>query len=376
MKPQAQINILVVIDKLTLEGKTPSCIALNLRDGYPFFRELACNLTVCNLSGRDPGSELLRRSGLPVITTGGSLSHSPANLPALIGAARRTGAALIHCHGYAAANFGRLAGRRLRLPVVVHEHAVLRVRPHQYLVDLWLRQLTTRGVAISRAVAEFMVRGRGVPPERIVVIANGIELDRFVAVAGRPREQLRAGFGWPGQGPVIGSAARFRSEKGLDLLLAAVAELMPRHPGLLCVMAGEGPDRDALAAKAGQLGLEKRILFPGFIDDMPAFMRALTLLAIPSRQEGLSFAAMEAMAAGTPVVASRVGGLPEIVEDGVNGVLVRPGDSRDFASALDRLLTDPERRHALAGRASSTVGRFSIARYAETVASLYRELLF
>ncbi len=368
------MNILWAVDKLTLDGRSPTCIAMNLRDAYRGFAERGVRITVCDLRDRDPGAELLRAAGLPVIETGVP-SASPRTLPALLRAARAGRADLIHAHGYSAANYGRIAGRLLKIPVVVHEHAILRVRPHQYLFDRLTRRWTTRGVAISRAVARFMVRGRSVPPDRIEIIPNGIDLSRFREAARLTRAEARAAFGWPAEVPIVGSAARFRREKGLEALFEAARRLAPRFPGLLCVMAGDGDDREGLLERAAAEGLEDRVLFPGFVEDIPRFMRALDLLVIPSLQEGLSYSAMEAMAASTPVVASRAGGLPELIEDGVTGALCTPGDPGALAEAIAGLLENRARRKELSGNASRAVEVYGLDHYVERMSALYRKLV-
>lgn len=366
------MRVLVLTDKLTLDGRSPSCIALNLRDAAPLFLARDCKLGVCNLRRADPGAALLREAGLEVVDAG-RFSVSPGNLAVIARAAR--GMDLLHAHGYAAANYGRLVAWRLRKPIVVHEHAILSVRPHQYLFDRMARGLTTRGVAISRAVADFMVAGRSVPPDRIRVIPNGIDLSRFHEVSRLSRGECRARYGWPKEGALIGSAARFRREKGLQVLYEACMLLRSRFPDLRCVLAGDGPERDAMHRRTLQDGMEHKILFPGFVEDIPSFMRALTVLVVPSLQEGLSFSAMEAMAAGTPVTASRTGGLPELIEDGVTGLLVPPGDPGTLADALGRLLSDTSLRKKLAGNAGRTVRAYNLETYVDRMVALYRQVL-
>lgn len=368
------MKVLWVIDKLTVDGRSPSCIALNLRDARPLFENRGCMITVCNLRGDDPGADLLRAAGTAVVETGAA-SASPKTFFALLRAARQAGAELIHAHGYASANYGRMAARYLRLPVVIHEHAILRVRPHQYLFDRLARRWTTRGVAISRAVADFMVHGRCVPPDRIEVIPNGIDLSRFQDAGRESRESARERFGWPADAFIIGSAARFRREKGLETLFDAALRLQSLFPELLCVMAGDGEGRAELQRRAATEGLDNRILFPGFVEDMPRFMRALSLLVIPSLQEGLCYSAMEAMAAGTPVIASRTGGLTELIDDGAAGILVPPGDAKALSGGIERLLRDGALRQALARKAARAAMSYDLDKYVDRITGLYRRLI-
>ncbi len=368
-----RISILVVIDKLSVDGLTPGCIAMNLRDTYKLFKSRGVAMTVCDLRGKNPGADLLQAAGIPVVCLGLS-PFSPRVLPAFIRVARDCGARVLHAHGYAAANFGRLAGLLLRLPVVVHEHAVLRVRPYQYAADMALRLLTSKGVAISGAVADFMVKGRCVPRSRIEVVYNGIDIDRFQRAGALAPEACRRHFGWRTDWQLIGSAARFRREKGLHVLLEAAEHMIAKNPQVRFVLAGEGSQRAELERLAERRGLRQHVFFPGFIEDIPRFMRALDVLAIPSLSEGFCFAALEAMAVGTPVAASRVGGLPELVTDGVNGLLCPPGDARRLAATLAGLLRDAGLRRSLCEEGRSTSQKYSIAAYVDRLNAMYRSL--
>jgi glycosyltransferase involved in cell wall biosynthesis len=368
------MNILVAIDKLSVDGRTPSCIALNLRDSAPLFASQDCHITVCNLRGADPGADLLVKAGVPVTRTH-CASASPRTLPRLLSAARQVRADLIHAHGYAAANYGRIAARRLGIPAVVHEHAILRVRPHQRLFDQLLSTWTARGIAISKAVADFMMRGRCIPESRIAIIPNGIDLARFRAVRTEEPSACRERFGWPTNALIAGSAARFRREKGLHVLVESAIRLTQERADLFFVLAGDGPDRAGLMRTVEQHGLTERIRFPGFLDDIPAYMRSMDLLVIPSLQEGLCFAAMEAMAAGTPLIASRTGGLPEIIEHEQNGLLVPPGDPTGLTAAMQRLLSDSELRRHLAENGKRRAESFAVETYVERIADLYRQLI-
>ena len=204
-------------------------------------------------------------------------------------------------------------------------------------------------VAISDAVAA-TVRAVGTDPARIHVIHDGVEPTRFDAWRGR-RAEARTAAGLPATHLVIVTAARLDPAKGQATLLAAFARLRRVHPDAFLVLAGEGPERAALEALVAQLGLDGHVELSGR-RDVPLLLGAADLACVPSRKEGLSVFALEAQAAGIPVVASRVGGLPEAVADGETGLLVPPGDVDALAHALTALAADPDRRAALgvAGR--------------------------
>lgn len=367
------MKILVVIDKLSMDGITPSCIAMHLRDSYELFRRRNCQPEICNIRGDDPGSRLLEAAGIQVHKLGLS-PLSPLICRRLAGIIDNCGSELVHAHGYSAANFGRLAAAMRKIPAVVHEHAILPVRPHQFLADALLRGLTTCAVGVSGAVADFLVRGRCVPRSRVRVVHNGIDLVRFRQVEAS-MNAARARFDLPPDVPLAGCAARFRKEKGQHVLLDALPLLHESIPDCHLVLAGDGPDRQLLEQRAAELKVAGKVRFAGFIDDIPLFLRALSVLVIPSLSEGFSFAAAEAMAAGCPVVASRVGGLPEVVEDGVTGLLVPPGDAPALAAAAGKLLTDESLREKLTERAGQDVARFSLETYVDKMTALFGELV-
>jgi glycosyltransferase involved in cell wall biosynthesis len=239
--------------------------------------------------------------------------------------------------------------------------------------DPWHRWLYGRAVdavvAVSEAVAA-CVRALGVPAERVHVIHDGVDLACF-APGRLDRAAAREALDLPADALVVASAARLDPRKGQDTLLRAFASLAVSRPAAHLVLAGEGPERARLEALARELGVAERARLPGALDTAE-LLAAADVACVPSLREGLSVFALEAQAAGRPVVASRVGGLPEAVADGVSGLLVEPADAAALATALGALLDDAARRDDL-GRAGRTRAEreFGAARMAERTAALY-----
>jgi glycosyltransferase involved in cell wall biosynthesis len=236
----------------------------------------------------------------------------------------------------------------------------------------YVRYLYNRAVdvviAISEGVRAALVRA-GVRAERIRVVASAVDPRRVVAAAGA-RAALRAAWGLaPDQVAVLVPGALER-RKGHAVLLAAAALLLPAAPPLRYVFCGTGGEEAALRRAAA--ALDAAVTFAGFRDDIGACLAAADVVALPSLREGLGVAALEAMAAGLPVVASRVGGLAEAVVHGETGLLVPPADPGALAAALRRLLGDPALRTRLgeAGRAR-VEARFTSARMAEGTLACY-----
>lgn len=239
------------------------------------------------------------------------------------------------------------------------------------------RWLYARGVdaavVISEGVRAQLLRVR-VPEERIHLIYEGIDPDHFGSLQdGRAAARQRLGL--PADAVVVVCAASLTWRKGQVHLLRAFAQLAGRFPEARLVLAGDGPEREALEAARTELGMEDAVLLPGRIAAEDCLAVA-DVAAMPSLLEGLSVACLEAMATGLPVVASRVGGLPESVADGVTGLLTQPGDEAALAEALARFLADAELRHDM-GAAGKVRARekFSASEMAEKTEKLYVELV-
>jgi glycosyltransferase involved in cell wall biosynthesis len=185
-------------------------------------------------------------------------------------------------------------------------------------------------VAISRKIMDLLVEG-GVDRRKIVLIPSGVDLNRF-----RPASESGVG-----RDPLtVGTVAALEKRKGHRFLLLAAAELKERNAPMRFVFSGDGPERGPLEKLVIELGLQEEVTFLGFVGDIPRFLETIDLFVLPSLYEGLGVSVLEAMASGKPVVASRVGGLPDLVEDGVTGLLVPPSDSRGLAEGLLRLASD------------------------------------
>jgi glycosyltransferase involved in cell wall biosynthesis len=225
-----------------------------------------------------------------------------------------------------------------------------------------------RYIAVSRDVADELVERFGWPTAKVQVGYNAVEIKRFGAPAPAGLRELIGG----GERPLVLTPARLDEQKGHPVLLRAAAEL----PGVDFVFAGDGPERAALEALAGELGIAERVHFLGYRDDIPRLLAACDVFALPSLYEGSSLAVLEAMAAERPVVSSAIGGTDELIDDGVDGLLVRPGDTAGLASALRRLLNDAELRKTFAQRARARVERdFTPTAMTRRVEAIYEELL-
>lgn len=310
----------------------------------------------------------LERLGIPVHRLEGGRS-----LPRLARAfgrrVRRLRPDVVHTHLVDADLIGILAARALgvrRCCASIHSFSFFAVRRHRWRYRWLLSPLVGRFLAVSHALADYLVRECGLPASRVQVVTNGIDTARFAPAAG-PAPRCAPG-------PTVGVLTRLDARKGLRYLLQAMAQLRSDLPDARLLIGGEGVDRSALEREAYSLGLMGCVEFAGAVSDSAQFYRRLDLFVLPSLDEAFGLVVLEAMAAGLPVVGTRVGGIPEILEDGAQGRLVAPADSRALASAICELCQDPIRRSQMAEQAHQQALRFDIGRTAGALQAVYEEL--
>jgi glycosyltransferase involved in cell wall biosynthesis len=293
----------------------------------------------------------------------------------LAGFLRRRRIDILHTHLFDPSVVGLVAGRLAGTParVVTRHHSDYHTRinrPVHVGLDRLCTRLSHRVIAVSQHTADHLVHTENAPPEKVRVVHNGIDFDRVrVSPSGEDRIRTELGLG---RRPVVLMAARLHPEKGYEHLIRAVPAVAARVPGVTVLVAGTGPLEARYRALAAERGCGDAILFLGFRRDLPDLMAASNVLVLPSMAEAFGLVAAEALYLGVPVVASRVGGIPEIVDDGLDGLLVPPGDEDALASALVQVLTDPQlhRRLAGAGREKIT-SRFSFETMVREYETIY-----
>jgi glycosyltransferase involved in cell wall biosynthesis len=267
-----------------------------------------------------------------------------------------------------------LASRWTGIPkrlLTVHNAILLRAAP-QRLFETRVLMSLDRIVAVSTAVKSDLVQKKKAAPEKVVVIANGVDAAEFDSP--ESAADIRAELGIDTDALVVCAVARLHLLKGIDLLLRAVAELKPRWPSLRTVIVGAGAEEESLRRLAAKECLDDVVHFTGYRADARRLMRAADLIVVPSRREGLPLAVIEAMAARKPVVAANVGGIPEAVVDGATGLLFSPENVAALGESIERLLGDANLRAALGDAARARVEReFSEAAMVAKTAALYEE---
>jgi len=300
---------------------------------------------------------------------------------------RRERPQILHTHTAKAGTVGRVAalltGSR-RPPIVVHTfHGhVLRgyfgpVRSLFFrLLERWLASRTTALVAVSPQVRDDLVSLGIAPRERFAVIRLGIELVERVAAEQNGRAESRRYLGIPDERFAIGWIGRMTPVKRTDDVLVAFKRLRDGGVDATLCMVGDGPDRAGLEQRAYELGIVRDTLFLGYQEDVAPFYAAFDALVLPSSNEGTPVSVIEALGAGRPVVATRVGGVPDIVRDGEDGFLVEPGATDELADRLARLARDPALRERMGKQGRERVlPRYAVDRLVGDMDQLYRSLL-
>lgn len=316
----------------------------------------------------------------------GQASLTPGDLVALAkltALTRRLRPHVVHTHTAKAGFLGRLAARAAGVPVVLHTYhghvlsgyySQAKTRALQ-LMERGLSRLSDQLIAVSNRVRDDLVQFGVAPAERFRVVSLGLDLAPLFDVSAQ-RGVLRRELGLSTDAPLVGIVGRLFPIKNHALFLDAAARLLTEQPEARFVIVGDGALRDELEARAERPDLAGRVHFTGWRHDLATIYADLDVLAVSSRNEGTPVSAIEAMAAGCAVVATRVGGLPDLIADGRTGTLVPGDDPIALSAAIARTLSDPVGSRAVRAAARADVEhRFMATRLVEEMKALYLHLL-
>jgi glycosyltransferase involved in cell wall biosynthesis len=369
------VAVLHVCDKFGVAGSSIHGVSRLFSWWFPRYDAGRFRVSLCGLKGPEPASQLLEAQGIAVHHLGRG-RFDPRVVGDLVALGRRLGARILHVHGYAAADFGRIAARWLGARLVLHEHfADPRMPAYQALADRALATLTHRAIAVSGSTREFLVRERHVPEDRVRLIWNGAPLDEFAPVEAARARAVRAELGIPADAVVVGAVGRLSEQKGHRYLLDAAATVVSRRPQARILLAGDGDLEKPLREQARNLGISDRVVFAGHRADVPGVLGAIDVLCISSTYEGTPLALFEAMASGKAIVSTAVDGCREILEEGVTGLLVPPSEPAPLAAALLRVLDESPLRDALGRAARAASARYDIRECVSKMEALYDEVL-
>jgi glycosyltransferase involved in cell wall biosynthesis len=321
----------------------------------------------------------VRQRGFPARSLMNDFPRVRATLHELTSFLRATACEVLLCHGYKAHLLGRLAARRVGIPAVAVSRGwtgeTRKVKLYEWLDRRHLR-LMDHVVCVSDGQAEKVRRWCRVPATRLSVIRNSARLAAFEKSNPAARDQLRAFFpSASGVSRFVVAAGRLSPEKGFSVLIDAAATIAREHPDAGVILFGEGALRETLEAQIAKRGLTHRVVLPGFRQNLDSLISAADVVVLPSFTEGLPNIALEASAAGVPLVATAVGGTPEVVAAGETGFLVPPGHAEPIAARVGELLRDSTLRARMgaAGRARMRE-LFTFEAQAQAYLRLFRSL--
>lgn len=332
---------------------------------------------VCSITGIAPRQEELEALGVETFVLGKRAHSTVSGVSSMIrlaGLFRRQGVAVLHTHGFAGNVWSRLAGILARVPVLVHtDHNVEVKRRRVLLLERFLLASTDMVTGISEDATRNFLRNTGASHEKVRTIRNGFDFARIEKAADLPLPSdlpLR-----PGRKTVV-LIGRLVEIKGHRYLLEAAAQIVSQRDDVQFLLVGDGPLRGFLEQFVHDRGLQEHVLFAGIRKDVPVLLRHAEVFVLASLTEGLPITLLEAMASEVPVVVTGVGGIPEVVEDNVTGLVVPPADVTALRQAILNTLEQPDE-----ARRRSRVGlqrlrdEFAIVQMVDAYQDLYRGLL-
>ncbi len=290
---------------------------------------------------------------------------------------------IVHTHSSKAGLLGRLAAKFAGIPIIVHT-------PHGHvffgyfgpiktrifiILEKLASRITDKIIALTNREKEDHINLGIANENKFVVIHSGVELKKFKEVPYNEKQNFKKELGIPENALIIGSAGRLEPVKGPEFLIEAACHILPEYPDTFFVFAGDGELKRDLEKKALEIGIEKNIVFLGWRDDIAEIISVYDIFVLPSLNEGMGRVLVEAMALEKPIVASNIGGIPDLVSHGKNGFLVPPKDPRELANYIQILIEDEEKRAEMGKAGKEMVENFSKEKMVEKIAELYKELI-
>jgi glycosyltransferase involved in cell wall biosynthesis len=373
-------HIIFLIDSLGLGGAER--LLVTYLQHFPIDR-FEARVCACNVRDGNPMADDIRRlTQIPVDMLLMRRLTDPRGLPRLLRYLHEQRADLIHTQLLSSNILGGIAGKMLGIPVVSTQH--IYDAPPKGTRSYWRRQLMwwvlrhchDRIIAVSEGTRRHHLRMGRLAPDKIVTLYNGIDLSAFTAGFEANRQATRRALGIPPDAPLLITVAVLRPAKGIQYLLEALPAILEAMPEARYLVVGSGDYEDHLKGLATSYGLADRVIFTGVRHDVPNLLSISDLFVLPTLDEALPTVLAEAMAAQKPIVASRVGGVPEMVEHGCNGLLVPPADPASLAHACLQVLQNPDQARAMACAGREIVEqRFNIQRQVGRLGDLYQQVL-
>jgi len=373
MRTTREPQVLYLITELSTGGA--QFALLRLLKGL--YRERFAPSVACLYNGEGAVAQKIRALGISVTDLGMTAKWRWEAFGRLYNLLRHERPTILHTWMFHANVVGRVIGRLAKVPIIVSSRRNVYIgKRWRELLNRWTAPLDDRVIAVCELARQAEIERARVAPDHVVTIYNGVDVNQFSAMSAQAAARIRRGFGIPLDAPLLGAVGRLHPQKDFATLLAAVAQVQEHIPTVQLLLVGDGELRGDLEAQTRLLGLSEIVTFAGHRADIPEILATLDLFVLPSLWEGMPNAVLEAMAAGLPVVATAVGGTPEVVVDGVTGLLVTPRDPDALANAINRLLSNDDLRRKTGRAGRDRVGQhFSVHEVVRQVETLYETLL-
>ena len=366
-----KIKLLYFIDSLRLGGAERLTVPIlgNMN------RELF-DIRVCSLQRKHD-----KMIGVPVDQLDIQRLRSPSNLPKMLAYLNAVRPNLVHTQLQFSDSLGTLCASLLKIPSVSTQHLSDLMSDKKNLrrqkFTWWvLRNFSIKIITVSEKTRQFHQNVGRIPHGKFVTIYNGIEVNRFSEIPKNVGDYIRDKFFIPKESIVITTVAVLRKPKGIQFMIQAVGELIKILPGIRYLVIGDGAYKDQLEKLSTQMGLDNHVIFTGQRSDIPEILASSDIFVLPTLADALPTVLFEAQAAGLPIIASNVGGIPEIITNGHDGMLIPHSDPGSLVSAIETLIQDKSIREKYSVNGLETVRtKFSIENQVEQLTELYLDIL-
>lgn len=327
-------GVLILIDTLESAGAENVAvnIAIRLKDSERF------RPVVCSTRWGGVLEEVLGVNNIKYIMLKRNRSYEAYKFLSLRKIINEENIRMIHAHKLGSNLWGVMLGRLYNVPVIAHCHAQT-YSWSSSLADKIIERLSYIIVSISEYERQRLIKEEGISPSKIVTIYNGIDSNNYKT---KPNLDIKRQLGIKVDSPVVGIVAVFRPQKNHELFLLAAQEILKRNKNICFLLVGDGPTRKRIEDLALKLGIAKSCIFTGSRRDIPDILSIIDIGVLSSHWEGLPLAVLEYMASSKPIVATGVGGIPEVIQDGVNGFLIPAGDFKMLAQRVSLLLDNKD----------------------------------
>lgn len=284
---------------------------------------------------------------------------------------------LLHTHGYFADICGVPVARLCRIPALSTCHGYIDTDRKLQLynrLDRWALKLCSRVIAVSDEIRDGLKK-HGIDEHKINVVTNAVSVPPSTTQGNRDSRSFRHQQGISPQAFVFTFVGRLSEEKGLTYLLDAFSRLVQRAPHGRLVLVGDGPQRNLLEQRVAELDLQRQVTLTGFQTQISPWLSLTDCFVLPSLTEGTPMALLEAMAAGVPIIATRVGGVPDVITNGINGLLVPCADVEALCNGMSQIIVHPELREKFSREARKTVeSRYSVQPWCQKILQIYQDI--